>query len=225
MPSATIRVTLPKGSWIGMLSRNHPDAQFRVVAVVSKSANGGVGLLDVTTANPTEIVATARSHDEIATLDVLEVTEDRVLFQFETGAPRLLNIAKNAGIPVVTPFTIKDGEATWELTAAREQLSELAGELAATGISYTVEEVRPEANAQSLLSDRQATLIAEAVRRGYYDTPRECTLTELADAVGIAKSTCSETLHRAEGAIIKDYADTQLASNRGVLTLDAPTTD
>ncbi|MFB6104788.1 MAG: helix-turn-helix domain-containing protein [Halobacteriaceae archaeon] len=218
MATATVRLTLPKGSWIGALSREHDGTQFRVVSVVSRDDDGGIGLLEVRTEDPAAIVTAARDHEEIAALEVLEVTDNRVLFQFETGAPHLLEIAKNAGIPVVTPFSITDGEAVWELTAAREQLSNLAAELAATGISYTVESVRPDADAESLLSDRQATLLTEAVQRGYYDTPRTCTLTDLAEATGIAKSTCSETLHRAEGAIIKEFTDTQLAAEQGVLT-------
>nr|WP_265472954.1 helix-turn-helix domain-containing protein [Halohasta litchfieldiae] len=58
-----------------------------------------------------------------------------------------------------------------------------------------------------LLSEKQQELVLEAVDRGYYDTPRDCTLTELADAVGIAKSTCSETLHRAEETIIEHFIE------------------
>jgi predicted DNA binding protein len=48
-------------------------------------------------------------------------------------------------------------------------------------------------------------LLRTAVERGYYDTPRRCTLTELAEALDMAKSTCSETLHRAEGKITKQF--------------------
>lgn len=220
MASATITLTLPRGAWIGRLSREHPDAQFRVVSVISRTDAGGVGLLEVTTDTPTKIVEAARSHDEIASLEVLLVTEDSILFQFETGTPRLLNIAKRAGIPIVTPFTITDGEATWQLTAPHENLADLARELTESGIPYTVEEVRSDTDAQSLLSDRQAQLITEAINHGYYDTPRTCTLTELADAVGIAKSTCSETLHRAESTIVKQFVETTLANPAGVLGPD-----
>ena len=46
-----------------------------------------------------------------------------------------------------------------------------------------------------------------AVDHGYYDTPRACSLTELAEEVGIAKSTCSETLHRAEETMIKQFME------------------
>ena len=54
-----------------------------------------------------------------------------------------------------------------------------------------------------LLTDRQRTPVETAVAEGYYDTPRDCTLTELAEEVDVAKSTASETLHRAEGKIIE----------------------
>lgn len=37
--------------------------------------------------------------------------------------------------------------------------------------------------------------------------PRRCTLTELAEAVDIAKSTCSETLQRVERTIVREFAD------------------
>lgn len=225
MASATLTLSLPRGAWIGQLSREHDDATFRVLSVVSRTDSGGVGLLEVTTQQPTAIVEAARRHDEVGSLEVLEVTEDRVIFQFETGAPRLLEIAKRAGIPIVTPFTIKAGDATWELTAPRENLANLAHELTETGIPYTVEEVRSDADANALLSDRQAQLITEAIDRGYYDTPRTCTLTELADAAGIAKSTCSETLHRAESAIVKQFAETHLADATGVLSMEPATSD
>jgi predicted DNA binding protein len=56
-----------------------------------------------------------------------------------------------------------------------------------------------------LLTERQQGLVRTAVDAGYYNTPRECTLTELAERLGIAKSTRSGALHRAEGAVIKRF--------------------
>jgi len=57
------------------------------------------------------------------------------------------------------------------------------------------------------LTDAQRDLLSEAIEAGYFDTPRECTLTELADRCGIAPSTASETLRRAEGHVVKRFAD------------------
>jgi len=38
-----------------------------------------------------------------------------------------------------------------------------------------------------------------------YETPRQCSLTELADEIGVAKSTCSGMLQRAEGALVENF--------------------
>jgi predicted DNA binding protein len=55
----------------------------------------------------------------------------------------------------------------------------------------------------SLLTDRQRELLKAAVREGYFTVPRECTLAELADAVGVDKSTASTVLKRAEARLVK----------------------
>ncbi|MEM4781102.1 MAG: helix-turn-helix domain-containing protein, partial [Halalkalicoccus sp.] len=102
---------------------------------------------------------------------------------------------------------ICEGVATLEVTAPRDRLSELGEQLEAFGMRFEVEYVTQSIDTEELLTDRQRRLLETAIDQGYYDSPRECTLSELAESVGIAKSTASETLHRAEGAIIKEYVE------------------
>jgi hypothetical protein len=71
----------------------------------------------------------------------------------------------------------------------------------------TLEYVYTTAESSDLLTQRQRELLTAAVEAGYYETPRACTLTQLADQLGMAKSTVSETLHRAEGRVIREFVD------------------
>lgn len=75
-----------------------------------------------------------------------------------------------------------------------------------------------------VLTDRQREALSLAAAMGYYATPRESTLTEVADALGVAKSTASDLLHRAEGAVVERYlADVEDGSDsppRGDSDLD-----
>jgi hypothetical protein len=57
-----------------------------------------------------------------------------------------------------------------------------------------------------VLTDTQRDLLLRAIEEGYYDTPRSCSLTELAERLGKARSTVSESLHRAEGKALKEFA-------------------
>jgi predicted DNA binding protein len=91
------------------------------------------------------------------------------------------------------------------VTAPQERLSTLAEQLDNFGIRYRVEYVRDQLHDESLLTDRQRRVVAAAVEAGYYDTPRDCSLTELADDLDIAKSTASETIRRATDRVVAQF--------------------
>ncbi|MFC7174104.1 helix-turn-helix domain-containing protein [Haloplanus litoreus] len=77
-------------------------------------------------------------------------------------------------------------------------------------MSYTLNRVYDATDPPDLLTDQQSALLVTAVDMGYYDTPRESTLTEVADAADLAKSTASVTLHRAEERVVKEFVTERL---------------
>jgi predicted DNA binding protein len=204
MPRAKLRLTVPEGVWVGDLSRRHGGTQFRILAALADEGTG-VGLAEVTSESLDAVLSEMRGTEDVVTVDVLQRRETTALVQFETTDPVLLFPVQDSGVPLEMPFDIVGGEAVWEITAPRERLSALGEQLSQFGISFNVEEIRQRIEESQLLTDKQADLVAAAVERGYYDTPRTCSLTELAEELGMAKSTCSETLHRAEGKIIKQF--------------------
>jgi predicted DNA binding protein len=103
------------------------------------------------------------------------------------------------------PVELSNGTLTWEVTAPSERLSELGTQLRALGLSFTIDYIQQDVADEQLLTDAQAQIVETAISEGYYDTPRTCSLTELSDSVDRAKSTVSETLHRAESKIITEF--------------------
>ncbi|WP_248515776.1 helix-turn-helix domain-containing protein [Salinarchaeum laminariae] len=211
MTHAELTVTLPDGTWIKDVSTKHPSATFRVLAALP-GGDAGFGLVELTASDPRPVLADMEDHDAITRLELLQAGEDRAMVQFETTQPLLLFSARESRMPIELPVDIVDGTTTLELTASRDRLSELGRQFDAFGLEFDVEYVSPRAESERLLTDRQRELITTAIEMGYYDTPRESSMTELADALDIAKSTCSETLHRAEEKVIKRFADDQLRS-------------
>src|SRR5699024_6013119 len=193
MPRAHLTLTIPNGIWIGNVSRAYPDAQFRILAALV-DARAGVGLTEITAQQLPSILAEIDASDGVDELDILQRHDNTALIQFETTIPLLLFSVQEAGVPLEMPFLLADGEAAWELTASQHRLSELGTQFEQFGIPFTVDEIQQHIEPEQLLTDRQLELLTVAVERGYYDTRRECSLTELADDLGIAKSTCSETL-------------------------------
>ena len=107
------------------------------------------------------------------------------------------------------PFDIQDGTATWEVTTSTSRLSNLRDQLDDLDIGFAVEYVREidASQADQLLTDRQQEVLLAAVDAGYYRAPREATLGDVAESLGVANATCSDVLHRAEGHIIHWFVE------------------
>jgi hypothetical protein len=206
MPRAELTLTIPEEIWIGDISRAYPEATFRILAALP-GEDSGVGLAEITSTRLETLLDDVDDSESVTALEILSHRGETALVQFETSMPLLLFPVQGSGVPLEMPFTLSDGEATWEITAPRDHLSELGEQLEEFGIPFRVERVEQHVSSEQLLTETQSDLVEAAVEAGYYDTPRECSLTELSERVDIAKSTCSETLHRAEEKIIKAFVD------------------
>lgn len=67
-----------------------------------------------------------------------------------------------------------------------------------------------ETSSRSILTDRQLEIVTAAVNHGYYSKPRKINLRELADVLGMARSTLGEHLHRAESTMMQWAASDNL---------------
>jgi hypothetical protein len=206
MPLAKLRLTVPEEVWIGDLTRQFPEVVIRILAAFSDE-EAGVGLAEVEGDSVPELVTRMSEYEDVSHVDVIQHSESKAIVQFETTMPLLLLPARDSGVPLEMPFEIQDGEVNWEVTAPNDRLSALGEQLDTFGIAFTVDRIQQRITDEQLLTERQQRLVEAAVDEGYYDTPRGVSLTELADEVGIAKSTASETLHRAEEAIVKDFVE------------------
>lgn len=204
MPYAKLTITIPDSIWISKVSRTYPDTRFRVLAATANTATG-VARIEIRGDDPEAVCRAIQKYDSVTDLTVFEADPEMHRVQVETTVPLLLTSLQDSGVPLEMPFEVRDAELTLEVTVPQQTLSKFGETLDKVGIQYTVEQIQQETESDSLLTERQQWLLDEAIDRGYYDTPRQTTLVELADDVGIAKSTCSEILHRVEERVMKEY--------------------
>jgi predicted DNA binding protein len=206
MPQARLRVELPDGPWIADVSREFPDAVFEVLTALPEEGRG-LGLLRFRSDAVEAVLEAIEAHETIEELSVIQQTEQAATIQIVTTRPMILLAAKRSGIPIEMPVEIQEGTATVDVSAAHDRLSELGEQFSSMGIDFEIEYIQQRLHPDQLLTDRQRELLKLAVSEGYYDTPRRCTLTDLAEEIGLAKSTCSETLHRAEEVVMKTFVE------------------
>ncbi|MFC7137915.1 helix-turn-helix domain-containing protein [Halobaculum litoreum] len=200
MARANLRVTLPDDTWVGSVSRDYPGARLSVLSVLPTGEGSGVTLVSLRADDAPAVVRDIEQDDQVTEVELQRAAEDvrEVVLRVETTDPRLLKPLRDSRLPVEFPLKVADGVAELTVAGSRERLSALATALEASGMEFSVGYVHEALDAEDLLTESQRRLLTAAIRTGYYDTPRDTTLTELADRQGIAKSTASERLHRAE---------------------------
>lgn len=216
MTVVRLELTLPDGTWGADVSETHPLTSFRVLAAMPGS-KASYQLLSIQGDEVGEAVEALRNHQTVDELDEVQRSDTEVTVRFTATRAPVLEAARESGLPIKLPFHLVDGQTTVELVGSRKHMSAFGRQLVDAGVEYEVDLVTSHRHLDQLLTDVQADLLTEAIERGYYETPRECTLTELADAVGIAKSTCSVTLQRAESSVMKRFAKERSALDGGTI--------
>jgi predicted DNA binding protein len=205
MPRAKLSVTLPEGVWVRSVTEAYDETTLEVVSALTDDGVG-TALLEVTSPHLPDVLEDISTADAVESVDLLRVVGDQALAQVETQEPLLLQTLEASRIPFDTPLVAEDGTVTLTVTATRDRISELGDQLELFGMSYELLYIHQSVDSTELLTEPQRQLLATAVESGYYDVPRECTLTELAEKEGIAKSSASERLHRAESKVITEWA-------------------
>jgi len=206
LPEAKISAHVPEEMWVHDVSTEYPDVVFRVVSALP-GEEYGVGVVEVEGERYAEAVESIHHHGTVLYTEVLweKEEEEKALVQVRTDMYLIMKKASRSGVPIEMPFVIQDGVGEWELRASHDSLSELGSTFDSMGVGYTIECVRDVEVEDDLLTEKQRGVVEAAHELGYYETPREVSLSEVADELGIAKSTCSEMLHRAEGRVMDAF--------------------
>lgn len=209
MPRARVRFKPPGDALRGpfRVSTEYPNDEFRLLSAYPAKERLLV-VLEATMVDPTVILDLFKNAPKtrVPTYDVLHADEHTVLLQFQLPfiPPPYRALLASGNLPQF-PYTIEDGWIVCELTTSQERLSQFRDELEATGFIFEVMSVIQSVDPTELLTDRQQRFVTEALDSGYYDTPRKCSLTDLAAVLDVSKSTASVVLHRAEEIITKEF--------------------
>lgn len=204
MPRVWLRIELPRDSLV-KYSLDHPDDEFRMLASHRTEDSLRV-VVDAETPDPKTLIQVLDTAPEVRSYEVLQTNQQGVLLQIETAEHEPRVAARTTGMLPQYPMVLRNGWQTIETVTSWERLSNLKAEFEERDVSFEILSISQSVEVTDLLTARQWEVLTEAITRGYYDTPRGCSLTELADALEVNPSAVSGVLHRAEEQIIKSFA-------------------
>lgn len=191
-----LRVRFPETLWVGALSRQYPDATITALSAVTVG-DDVVTVLEIEGADRASVREAARSDPEVTQYEILADGPDYLLLSYRIQS-RLYRAAERVGAPPLYPVAISDGWATLELNTTESTLKNLHDELESEGATVEIRHLSPSGERASRLTARQREILEAAYNGGYYDSPRQCSVAELAEKFDITSSTVSDILRRAE---------------------------
>jgi predicted DNA binding protein len=150
--------------------------------------------------------------ESVAATDLTPVADDRFYLLLSLDASSspairdLFDILTSDGLVVIKPVLYRDGAVHANIVGDAATL-QAAMERLPPFVDVEIDEIgsydgSPDAPAAQL-SERQREAVLAALELGYYDTPRQATHEEVADAIGVAPSTASEHLQKAESKLVR----------------------
>lgn len=204
MIRARFRLTLPQGIWVTDVSTSFSDATLRLLTGVPKGSRA-LELGEIRAENPERVTDAIQRHADISEYSQLYIDDQRAIGQYEADEKSLYEFLWESSLPPEFPIIVENGEMEFDLTATQKQFEAFGAALDDTGRNYELLTLVHTDEQDALLTDRQREHLTVAHRRGYFKVPRECTLAELADTLGVDKSSASETIRRGTGRITAQF--------------------
>ena len=160
-----------------------------------------------------------QDHGNMRDCELLSKREENALIRSKIDQTNAMKVVRNNDGYITGPFEISDGSEIWHVgfdtgSVARDALSDLDRHNdfaieSRESISFAdyldlVQNVGPARRLLEAcrdLSDVERATIQRAFNEGYFEDPREATLTTLADEFGISKTAVSKNLRRGERKI------------------------
>ncbi|QCS42729.1 DNA-binding protein [Natrinema versiforme] len=229
------------GCWTETINETFPDVTATIIYSyrLLGSSITMIELNNVRGSAIDELVAWLDDHPVMTTAQLLQYDEASenayvsLVGEYDDDTEPVLNVLlRNRCFPTV-PATVADGREHWSvIVPTNEAVSQAHDELRNLG-SITVDSLgAPELDglltglidikqAVQRLSPRQREILARAIDRGYYDSPRACSIETLAETDSANASTVGNHLRRSEAKILE--AVFPLLTDAGPTTGDATT--
>lgn len=202
MPQVTLKIKSNEA--LVALSQSHPETEFDILGAWPTDGKLRV-LLEISSISVAALEETISAISTLSDVEIRHSSEEIILFEVSTPTPPPHGAMSNSGIVPSFPLRLEHGWFVGDLTASQEQLSAFREELESGGIEYQLVQISGIDGADDVLTPRQLEVVELALDHGYYDSPRRCTLRDLAQVLDVNKSVVSRILQRAEGHIISAY--------------------
>lgn len=205
MIEAVLRVTLPC-SWVTDVTQEHGAT----VNLVEQKPAGETTLqslveIDPADADPEALMKTLRANPFVHRVEAIIPPRGKILATLLVDHCHACRTLANSECFLTDATATERGGLEWRLLAPRREAVEaVVTALKGRGIAVDLVAIK-SVKGSGALTDRQARVLSLAFELGYFDFPKKIGLSELAEKLGVSKSSLSETLRTGEEKVLHEY--------------------
>lgn len=187
------------------LSQDHPNTTFQLTGEHTPDTDAFYVLLEAPKLPAETVLFYLESDLDVDECEIIYTDERTTLTRFRVPPPTPYRAGRMLrGFPQST-LSLRDGWIHAETTTTLDRVQEYVSVLRESGVDHEIVSFSQSTANETLLTDRQREVVESAVKHGYYETPRACTLADLAVSLDVHTSTVGDVLNRAEGRIITEF--------------------
>lgn len=204
MVKARLEITPPASEWFVQISAERSEDELTLLTLYDQGSQFW-GIFEVETTDLSALLAMLDEIDSITEYKLIHTADEFAVIEYSVTESLVYSATIDSGTLPPASVTIRNGVMDAEITMAHDRLSGMIESIEAVGASCEILSLSAIGGTAGLLTTAQQHFVVEAVRHGYYDTPRRCTLTELAATMEVTPAATSTMAHRAEERIVKEY--------------------
>ncbi|MBD3350731.1 MAG: hypothetical protein GF364_04505 [Candidatus Lokiarchaeota archaeon] len=204
--TSILSITFPDKLWLGAVGRKYPYYQFIIRSFIPIKQDPFVGnaLITISGKNPMSLIDKIKEHPSLKSFFLMEESPTQITINTQTKDNYLLNCIIKNSIIINFPIEITKGIAEFVINGTRDNIDKFIDELNDKGIHVEIKSIGnyTDEKLEQILTSRQYFIYNRAKEEGYYNNPRDLTLTELAEKLDLAKSSLSSMLQRIHNRLL-----------------------
>lgn len=196
----------PSKLWLGQLSKDFPHANIQITAFVPIKQDPFVGnsMITIRSVEIEKILSQMEKYPSLLSYSIMEQSGNTLVLSTRTKDDLLLRAIVKNTVLIQLPVKVLKGTAEFIINGSRTNIDDFISDLNSKGIQVDIKNLGhfSEDLLDLKLTTRQFEVYQEAKKHGYYDNPRRINLTNLAEKLGIAKSSLSGMLQRIHNALL-----------------------
>lgn len=186
---------IPQNLWLTKFTFKYPLLYYNVLSALLLTENRANCLIQIKGVNIDDFwIEFSKSYDTNQ-FQLIYRDVNSILINILIDDPWILQYIMTSQLLVRFPLIIVNGKVSIELIAPRNKIENMFNNPKWKEISVTIKQIGQYCP-ETLLSHRQSEILIQALKKGFFESPRKITLSSLANELGLSATALSENLRR-----------------------------